>query len=264
MRKFIWLVAVLISAMGFATDVAVAETNSATAIAANTSPAYKILPASILRAEGIELVADNLVESSNWQGLVCSAQGCELRAAKLIIQEQSGQGNLHISYSPANKRARVKGEFTIAFLSTNPNVGQKIIPTWFTLRAQRTSQDAENGSLGITINTPDHGDYHLVPRWNKKANDKYLTLNLENQQQRQRLGIISLDALNEGLKTRDILIWAGDMDGDGKIDLITRVSKTTSSGGLHLWLSSHAEKGDMLGIAAELENWSDFEEQEGC
>lgn len=264
MKRCIWIAMVLVSAMGFVTDVAVAEVNSATVTVANKSSAYKILPASILRAEGIELVADNLVESSNWQGLVCSAQDCELRPAKLIIQEQPEQGNLHIKYSSENKRARVKGEFTIAFISTNPDVGKKVIPTWFTLRTPRTPQDAENGSLGITINTPEHGDYHLVPRWNQKAEDKYLTLSLENNRQRQRLGFISFDALNAGLKTRDILIWAGDMDGDGKIDLITRVSNNASSGGLHLWLSSHAEKGDILGIAAELGSWADIEEQEGC
>lgn len=232
-------------------------------IAAEALPAYGILPASILRMEAIELAADDLKGSGNWRGLVCAAQGCELRPVKLEIQKQPEPGKLRISHSPVRKK-KVKGEFTIALVRGISGTGKKAIPTWFTLRTPRNPEDAVNGSLGITVNTPQHGDYHLIPRWNQKSGENGLTLYLENRQQRQRLGSISLEALDAGLKTRDILIWAGDLDGDGKIDLITRASDSSSTGGLYLWLSSHAGEGEIVGIAASLDNWIDVEKAEGC
>ncbi len=234
-----------------------------TPIAAESFSGFSILPAALLRTEGIELTGGALTLARNWRGLVCTEQGCELRPIKLTIQKQPEQGKLRISYSPVSK-TRGRNEFTIALVSNVDGVEKKPIPTWFTLRTPRNPEDAVNGSLGVTVKTPEHGDYYLVPRLSQKNGGSLLSLFLENKQQRQLLGHIAIDALNAGLKTRDILIWAGDLDGDGKIDLITRVSKGSNTGGLYLWLSSRSEKGEMVGIAASLDNWIDVDEAEGC
>lgn len=226
---------------------------------------YAILPASILRPEGVALDTQNLSRFRNWHWLVCSIKGCELRPVLINFDAAPdtnaarGEGKMHIRYSPLNI---IQGEFTIAFIGGNPEKSTTPLPTWFTSRTPRTAKDAEKGSLGITLDTPTQGDVHLVPRWNKRSNNSYLTLYLENNKQRQSLGLISLEAVNAGLKTRDILIWAGDMDGDGKIDLITRVGGRETHTGLRLWLSSERGDSEMVGIAATLENWTDIEEQE--
>lgn len=226
---------------------------------------YAILPASILRPEGVALDTQNLSRFQNWHGLVCSIKGCELRPVLINFDAARDanaslvEGKMHIHYSPLKK---IKGEFTIAFIGGNPEKSVAPLPTWFTSRTPRTAKDAENGSLGITLDTPTQGDFRLVPRWNKRSNNSYLTLYLENKKQRQSLGQISLEAVNAGLKTRDILIWAGDMDGDGKIDLITRVGDSKTPTGLRLWLSSERGDNEMVGIAATLKNWTDIEEQE--
>jgi hypothetical protein len=111
---------------------------------------------------------------------------------------------------------------------------------------------------------PKGHDYHLVPRWRQTPENPWLTLNLETAQQRQRLGLIGLEALAAGLKTRDIVIWAGDLDSDGKIDLITRAGDNPGMSSLHLWLSTQAATGDMVGLAASLQSWVDVDEAEGC
>ena len=100
--------------------------------------------------------------------------------------------------------------------------GDRVAPVqaWFTLRTPRSVDEAANGSLGVIVSVPGGGDYHLVPRWRQTPENPWLTLYLETVQQRQRLGLIGLEAVAAGLKTRDIVIWAGDLDGDGKIDML--------------------------------------------
>lgn len=233
--------------------------------AADALPTYGILPASVLRIEAIELPSKSLAGPGKWQGLVCSPQGCELRPVRLAIQKQPGEDKVRISYAPVGKRSKVKGEFTIALVNSIPGVGKKAIPTWFTLRTSRRPEDAVNGSLGVTVQTPEQGDYHLVPRWNPKPGVNTLTLYLEHNRQRQPLGLIDLDVIrNAAMKTSAMLIWAGDLDGDGKIDLITRVREGSSASGLYLWLSTHAGEGEMVGVAAFLDDWTDVEEADGC
>ncbi|MEQ1533062.1 MAG: hypothetical protein HOO97_11690 [Sideroxydans sp.] len=259
MKIAIVCLAALFLAMGIA--IASPDTGSTEIL-----PTYAILPASILRPEGVAIPIQNLSRFQNWHGLVCAINGCEFRPASLNFDkqpdsnDQPGCGKIHIHYLPLKK---IEGEFTIAFIVGNSEVSSTQLPSWFTSHTPRTAKDAENGSLGITISTPTQGDVHLVPRWNKRNNDTYLTLYLENKKQRQSLGRISLEAVNAGFKTSDILIWAGDMDGDGKIDLITRVGSETPTG-LRLWLSSKRDENEMVGVAATLENWIDIEEQEGC
>jgi hypothetical protein len=224
----------------------------------STPPEIRILPASILRTKGIDLNDESLAGSSVWYGLVCNSLDCEFRPVNLAIDGQ------RVSFTPDERTHKAKGEFTIALISGVVDAPKSAIPTWFTLRTPRNPKDVDNGTLGVTVSTSTNGDYRIIPRLNQKAGNKWLSLYLESTHQRQRLGQISFESLNAGLKTRDILIWAGDMDGDGKIDLITRVRDSSSERGLHLWLSSHAVDGDMVGIAASLDNWSDVEEAEGC
>ncbi len=189
-------------------------------------PAYGIFPAS------------SRDQQATWQRLVCSRQGCQLHP---------------VDYGTQN------GESTIAFLSGYFGARPGAVPTWFTGYTPRNPGDVIYGSLGVTLRSDATGGYRIVPRWNQKTADKWLTVYLETRQQRQRLGQIGLEELDPGLKPRDIVIWAGDLDGDGKLDLITRV-RDTSTRGLHLWLSSLARKGEMVGIAASLDSWTEPEE----
>ncbi|HEY3198549.1 MAG TPA: hypothetical protein VGJ57_11090 [Nitrospirales bacterium] len=144
------------------------------------------------------------------------------------------------------------------------------------MRSPRSSLDATSGSIGIAFNMPNIGLGRVLPRWNNKTSDAFMTLYVEQGAQRQPIGKIPMEVLSRGLKTKDILIWAGDIDGDGKLDLITRNMPDSSgvagsgaeaglSRGLNLWLSTKALPGNMMDLAASLDSWEDVvEENGGC
>jgi hypothetical protein len=49
------------------------------------------------------------------------------------------------------------------------------------------------------------------------------------------------------------LLWAGDLDRDGRIDLLMDVQTVEAAGSLyHLYLSSQAKKGELVGLVARL------------
>lgn len=53
------------------------------------------------------------------------------------------------------------------------------------------------------------------------------------------------------------ILWAGDLDGDGKLDLVTEHSPAYLSSLVQIWLSSKAKPGHALGLAASHMSASD-------
>ena len=126
-----------------------------------------------------------------------------------------------------------------------------------------------SGSLGLLLPVPGQLDWRLVPRWAANKDNDFLTFYLEVGKlgaayRRQALGRVSLEVVDNGIKPRDVLIWAGDLDGDGKMDLITRTGPNSAQPGLQLWLSGQAKGEQLVAPAVELSNWTDVEEAMGC
>jgi hypothetical protein len=212
--------------------------------------AWGVLPAAVVRLDGVEIKPSSLPGHPRWLGLVCGPQGCELRAVDLVSMEASEPDKVRLVYERKNKN-RPKGEFTVAVLSGAALRAGQAVPTWFTLRTP------------VTVRVPEQPPYRVLPRWNRQTQE--LPLYLEHAGQRQRLGAASREVLrnNNGIRASDLLVWAGDLDGDGRLDAITRVSPDNGAG-LHLWLSSRAAAGQMMGLAASLDSWGDVMEAEGC
>lgn len=233
-------------------------------------PPFGILPASVLKNESTEIpgIRGSRFVAKGWSGLVCGPSRCELRPIRLEAKTQADD-KVSIVYPTAGRRPVVKGEYTIALLRGFSNAVKADVPTWFTLRTARNPADAVNGSLGISIQVPGQSSWRMVPRWSAAGNNDFLTFYLEtgdsgHLQRRQALGRVSLDTVNVGIKPKDVLIWAGDLDGDGKVDLITRGGPNSPQPGLQLWLSGQARGQQLVGPAAELIDWSDVEEALGC
>jgi len=174
-----------------------------------------------------------------------------------------------VVYPATGRRPSSKKEYTIALVRGFSRPGRDPVPTWFTLRTPRSPLDAVNGSLGISLQPSGKSNWRILPPWAEGENNNFLTFYLESgkpstSQQRQALGRVSLEVVSEGIKPKDVLIWAGDLDGDGKIDLITRTGPNSALPGLQLWLSSQAQGQQVVGPAAELTDWTDVEEAQGC
>ena len=86
----------------------------------------------------------------------------------------------------------------------------------------------------------------VLPNPKDTRSSKRLTLELRIGPKRQTLvdGGFSLD-------NQDYLVWAGDLEGDGKLDLLIKTGKLNN--GVALFLSSLAKKDELLGEAGRFE-----------
>jgi len=224
-----------------------------------------VLPTHALRKSGIEVHADQVPVSNrtNWQVLVCGENACELRPIRLQFDLQESDSSMRISPAPDETGLPVAGEFAIAVIHGMPVRNKVSTPTWYGQRRPTHTGDEANGTLGRSFTVSNGETYRVLPRWRKGSQDRFMTLYLESKRSRQRLGIVSFENINPGLRPEvDILIWAGDLDGDGKPDLITRAGNSGLVRGLHLWLSSRAIGPEMVGLASSIEDWSEGEDAE--
>jgi hypothetical protein len=60
-------------------------------------------------------------------------------------------------------------------------------------------------------------------------------------------------SLNRRAANAPTLLWAGDLDRDGRLDLFLDVETKEAHGSTYqLWLSTFAKNGDLVGLAATL------------
>lgn len=142
--------------------------------------------------------------------------------------------------------------------------GTQPLPTVFNANSSRSGDDERYGSLGISLRMPNGAAARVVPRLSTDA--QQLTVYFETDTQRQVLGRLSAATIERALLPRDLVLWAGDLDQDGKVDLISRLSPTqTDISGLYLWLSGRASDGQLVGPASESDRWAvAYHEGAGC
>lgn len=197
---------------------------------------------------------------NDWLALSCKPAGCELEAATLNVQPELRQG--HYDDQPTigqllsfkRQRAQSSGEVVAWFNMADA-------PPWLKLGAVPTyyappfplKQPKSPGSLEVEINQPKGGAVRLVPM--KLAadsdlamgsnSDSYL-LQLRASNKRQLL-LGHLGACYGNIEPRKFLQWSGDLDRDGTPDYL--ISFIDQDGPVHLYLSSHARPGQLVGLA---------------
>ena len=196
--------------------------------------------------------------SGDWLALACSAKGCVLEPASLSVRQQFWQG--HYDERPTSGQLLTFKRNSGSAADTVVAWFQPAAPaSWLKPRSVTTyysplhplEQPAGRASLQATVRLPGGERALLVPMLAKgeapdRAGPREYLLQLRAQGKRQLLGG-NLGTCTGKFDPRDYLLWAGDLDQDGKPDFL--VSFVDAEGPVHLYLSGTAVPGQIVGLA---------------
>lgn len=204
--------------------------------------------------------------SNNWLALICGSSGCRLEAARLQVKKAKWQG--HYDDTPTQGQQL---RFTLAQRSDDKVIAwyeqgkPAASPEWLTPRSVTSyfaglhpTNTTAPGNFEADVPLPGKQTLRLVPLINRggTASDDdsatiqnhsaalYLQLRLGKQRQ-MLLG--ELYPCSREISNTGYLLWAGDLDGDSRPDLL--ISFIDADGPVHLYLSSAAKPGQLVGLA---------------
>jgi hypothetical protein len=201
---------------------------------------------------------------SDWLALVCDGKHCTLVPAALDAKEESWQGHYddqptagqHLLFRQATDAL---GKPVAWFLTTGAPPWLKPGPVSSYYAGGRYNQlPDKKGTMEFLIEMPDGRKATLVPmlvpkslleKLAKKEEGRiyYGTLLLQLRTLEKRQLLPGAFGMCSGEVTPDYLLWAGDLDGDGKPDFL--VSYIDADGPVHLFLSSAATREQLVGLA---------------
>ena len=199
----------------------------------------------------------------DWLALACDAKGCVLEPATLKVTPEFWQG--HYDDKPtfgqrlSFTRNRGFGYPVVAWFHITA------APPWLRTGTVQTyyaphhplKQPTGRGTLEVLIDLPSGQTAMFVPMLLTKETMQQLMpeghgygsafyLQLRAQGKRQLL-LGSLGDCSGTFHPRSYLQWAGDLDRDGSADFL--VSFVDADGPVHLYLSSAAKAGQLVGLA---------------
>jgi len=199
----------------------------------------------------------------DWLALACSSGGCALEPATLTVKPEFWQGHYDDRPSYGQRlnfeRKGVSGATVVVWLraaATAPWLKPGAVKTHYS--PQHTmKQPSRRGTLEALIDLPGGAVAHLVPMLVAKGERHPLReaqrdwptvlLQLRADGKRQLLQG-ELGHCSGTLHPQRYLLWAGDLDADGRPDYL--ISFIDADGPVHLYLSSVARAGELVGLAA--------------
>ena len=196
---------------------------------------------------------------NGWWILSCAGQGCRLDAASLAVKPSThpqydgppvASQRLTWSARPrvrASLLAAFKPKGALAQLSLRPGP----LSTWFHHRM--ATLPPLDGPLPETRLDMDGGRHALLrQRLVKGAGDTVLELELATEGKVQQLGRYEFHMSEPGyIAPQMVVMWAGDLDGDGKLDLL--VNNSAYYWDTTLYLSSLAKPGELVAPAGRFQ-----------
>ncbi len=185
---------------------------------------------------------------SDWLALVCVKNECGLEPARLAVRKEKWQG--HYDERPTNgqklmfNRQMPGAGKVLGWFRLNPNLSW-LKPGPVTTYAASTSKikrPASEGTLEIAVDLPGGMRASLVPLYDPK-NRRFL-LQMREQGGRQLLEEIGRCS---HVVTADYLVWAGDLDLDGKPDYL--INFADEVGEAKLYLGKEASPKEIVGVA---------------
>ncbi len=190
---------------------------------------------------------DTFPRDSAWYGLYCTASNCEIRNAKVritsstaknILDENEPIDVLHVHDSP------------IALFSGFPlKIGK--VTTWF--KADNPIVESEHYSKLKKLGhwQMPWGTTPLTISWVKLPEYGGFRYHISDGTTNQFLFRTDIEG-HYGGETAPFIHWIGDLDGDGKIDLLLSLPDDNCGFDYRLYLSSLAGKGEFIHKAAKL------------
>lgn len=220
---------------------------------------FHILPPETL-GDGIVLFAssEHSLPTDGWSVLRCQKDRCEVAPIALILETTSKSEDLSmVQVRSTGSPMEGNGKF-IALL--HGISAQRAVRPAFRPSTPRQAKDAELGTIGVWVSSnaePPFDLYRVMPRSPRVVDEESeISLNIETADRMQSVGSIPVQFFFGSPKTRDLLRFSGDLDGDGRLDFITRIpvgggtAQTQSGFNFSLWLSSLAKSMEVLGLAA--------------
>jgi hypothetical protein len=209
----------------------------------------------------IWLPGEGYINGSKWLALNCTAEKCTFEPATLRVKKELWQG--HYDEHPTKgqkltfKKDAASSGKVIAWFALPARkawVMEGDVPTYYSTE-QPLNRPNTQGTYEALITLPNGGESTLVPMafnakkffgLNENAPSDAVFLQLRSESKRQLL--LSTIGDCDGYITDRYLQWVGDLDRDGKADYL--ISFIDADGPVHLYLSSYAAKGQLVGLAA--------------
>lgn len=216
----------------------------------NVTGPVRVLPP----INGLGLTNVNYKNGETWQALVCDEK-CSLHSVVLNVRSEVllKYFNTTVTGYRLTIASQLKGEQVALFHGLPAGKGDNSLKTLLHRGMKSYPGSGRPGSLEIGIPPLGTDNLRIVPRLQR--GNKEIRVYLESDARRQVLGELHVvdiggGSLGESVSGRNLLRWAGDLDGDGKLDLVMRfedwVGNDTS---VILFLSSLAKPGDFVGRA---------------
>ncbi|MGW8390491.1 FG-GAP repeat protein [Pseudoduganella sp. HUAS MS19] len=188
-----------------------------------------------------QLMPNSMPRNAAWLGLFCQKLDCELRPVAVDISIDTAKDIMDSEVELDSVFIDGKPRAVFANLPLKPG---KVV-TWHAMN------DAQY------FGSPQFEKLRKLGKWNMPWGPQPLTLSwVKTAEERKRYHLtdgtikqflFAVSATGEyGGETTPVVYWAGDMDGDGKLDLLLGIPDESCAYDERLYLSSGAAEGTLL------------------